>query len=123
MNNELFIELIKMHVRDAAIEDVILKLNKPPGRKPRQRHVAQSQWFNQLSTDDKNNVKEVVQEAVDEAIFGFLAVLDGVRAVEDSSEHNGEFKLMYGREDGEDRLNDPDKEYLHDIFNGLTNPR
>lgn len=123
MNNELFIELIKMHVRDAAIEDVISKLNKPPGRKPRERHVTQSQWFNQLSTDDKNSVKEVVQEAVDEAIFGFLAVLDGVRAVEDSSEHKGEFILMYGLEGVNERLNDPDKEYLHDIYNGLTNPR
>ncbi|NDI35372.1 hypothetical protein [Chengkuizengella sediminis] len=33
MNNELFIDRIKTYVRDAAVEDVILKLNKPPGRK------------------------------------------------------------------------------------------
>ncbi|PLR81426.1 hypothetical protein CVD25_20325 [Bacillus canaveralius] len=122
MNNESFIERIKMYVRDVAIEDVILNLNKPPGRKPRQRHVIQSQWFNNLCSNDQNILKEIIQEAIDEAIFGFLATLDGVRIIEDNDEQKGEFKLTYTLGDKKERLNDPDKEYLHDIYNSLTNP-
>ncbi|NDI35371.1 hypothetical protein [Chengkuizengella sediminis] len=51
-----------------------------------------------------------------------MATLDGVRAIEDNDE-KGELNLTYTREGIKEKLNDPDKEYLHDIYNSLTNPR
>lgn len=118
MDNELFTESIKLYVRDTAIKSTISVLEKPPGRKPSQSTVAQSQWFNQLSTNEQHMVQEVIQEGIDMALFGFLAVLDGVRVIEDDGE--GEFVLLYKRKGVKERINDPDKEYLHDIYNSLT---
>jgi hypothetical protein len=52
---------------------------------------------------------------VDRAIFGFLCVLDGVRAIEGARD-KGRLVLFYDRE-SRVLLNNPDDEYLHDIYN------
>jgi hypothetical protein len=120
MNNNEFIEKVKLYVRDAAIEDLICKLEKPHGRKPRKKSLIQSKWYNKLLNEDKIMLSKVIEEAVDEAIFGFLAVLDGVRIIEEDSV-NSRLELKCIDIDKKILLNDPDKEYLHDIYNYLTN--
>lgn len=120
MDGEEFVAKIKEYVRDTAIEDVVNRLIKPPGRKPRRRHIQLSNWFNQLSDDDRQMVKGIVTEAVDEAIFGVLSTLDGARPIEDSID-KGSFNLIYTKEGEQILLNPPDNEYLHDIYNSITN--
>lgn len=49
-----------------------------------------------------------------------MAVLDGIRVIEDL-ELNGKLELKYISENGNELLNNRENEYLHDIYNSLTN--
>jgi len=69
-----------------------------------------------LDTPNKEWLQEIIKLAVGESIFGILCVIDGVRQIESTLE-KGELFLEF-RKNGETiRLNDPNQEYLHDIFN------
>lgn len=119
MNNQEFVKMIKLCVRESAVKDSIRMLEKPPGRKPRQKHLAQSDWYNYMSVADKAMLKSIITEVVDTSLFGFFTVLDGVRAIE-NREDKGTLDLFYRNTNEEVLLNDPTEEYLHDIYNSLT---
>ncbi|MDY7223746.1 hypothetical protein [Halalkalibacterium halodurans] len=118
MNKEEFVNYVKSHIRDEAKEGLIQKLEKPPGRKPREKLVAQSQWFNNLRPEDKEMISQIIHESIDEALFGLLCALDGVSAIDEDPD--SELKLIYKNKDKEKLLNDAETEYLHDIYNHLT---
>jgi hypothetical protein len=111
MDTELFVAAIRRYVRDAAVEDVIGKLKSPPGRRVLPDKKAKSDWFNGLSEANALHVQHVVEDAVDEAIFGLFAVLDGSRTI-----CEGRFDLTYAGAK-QVLLNDPDKIGLNEVFN------
>jgi hypothetical protein len=115
MDSSEFIQSIKLCVRDAAVEDTIVNLKRPPGRRVMPQERERSDWSNQLSAADKGHVNSVIISAVHEALFGLFAVLDGARAIEDGAA-KGRFELSYV---GKHRivLNDPKSIGLHDLFN------
>jgi hypothetical protein len=115
MNSEEFIEKIKLVVRDAAVEGTVENLLDPPGRSVGDRMRLRSEWYNSLSIDEKSYITDVIVEAVDEAVFGLLAVIDGVRVIEKEGT-KGRFVLIY-RKDEDTVINSPDEAYLHDIYN------
>jgi len=115
MNSHEFVNLIRSIVRDGAVEDTLKLLERPPGRRPPEGLVKLSHWYHALPLDQREWVKQAISEAVDAAVFGFLAVLDGVRQIE-APEERGELKLIYERDGNSDLLNDFNKEFLHDIF-------
>lgn len=121
MKNTEFVESIKKYVRDTSLSDTIKFIQKPPGRKPRRRHVELSNWYNALSSEDKQMVFRMMAEAVDSSLFGFLSVLDGARIIEDTAEKST-FELYSSNGGRTTRLNSEDGEPLHDIYNALTNP-
>lgn len=123
MTTDLFMERIKENVRNAAIDGTVLQLKKPSGRKPRRSHVEQSEWFNQLAEDDRDMIAAIMQEVVDEALFGLFAVLDSVRTIDDDFEEEGQFELFYINNGVKTQLNDPDTEDLHVAYNAITNDR
>ncbi|MEG2804808.1 hypothetical protein [Stenotrophomonas sp.] len=111
MNSEQFVQAIQQHAQDAATDTTMRNLQSPPGRRPAARAVALSQWYNGLSDQDKANVRAVVGEATHAAVFGVLAVLDGVRVVD---EEKGRFELFHvGR--ARTLLNPGDRD-LHDLL-------
>ena len=110
-----FIDAVRMVVRDSAVSETLDNLRKPPVRKPEQERLKRSAWCNSLDKDHQGIVAHVIQDAVDSAVFGFLCVLDGVRAVEDGP-NKGRFELRYVK-GGVTVINAPDGEMLHDIFN------
>lgn len=112
MNTREFVEAIRLHVRDAAVADTIDKLRKPPGRRPAPDVLSRSAWFTGLADSDAKRVEEVVREAVDEAVFGFFAALDGSRTVA-----SGHFELRHVDVTSV-LLNDPDGIGLNEVFNG-----
>ncbi len=116
MNSESFIEAIKEYVREAAITSTLDVISSPPGRSPSDDRVKMAEWHSSLPTDQQVVLKMIIREAVDEALFGLLCVLDGVRAVEDANSR-GYFELHHIGKAGRTLLNDGDKEYLHDIYN------
>ena len=112
MTTETFIDVVKEVVRDASINSVETLLHQVPGRSPDKRLVALSAWHTALSNSDKQMVAQVIKEAVDGAVFGFLCVLDGSSVVEPGS---GDFEVRYIR-NGESIVLSPNEEagYLHD---------
>ncbi|TDN38092.1 hypothetical protein E4631_24380 [Hymenobacter sp. UV11] len=115
MTTETFIDVVKEVVRNASVNSVETLLHHVPGRSPDKHLVALSTWHTALSDSDKHMVTQVIEQAVDDALFGFLCVLDGVRVVESNS---GDFELRYRRK-GESVLLSPNEEvgYLHDLYN------
>ena len=116
MNNHDFVATIKEAVRDAAITDTIDVLRNPPGRKPSQRMTERAEWYGSLDDEQRRILAGLIGDAVHNAIFGFLCVLDGVRAVE-SGPVKGTFELRYSKDGVTKVLNSADEEMLHDLFN------
>ena len=114
MTTETFINVVKEVVRNASVNSVETLLNHVPGRSPDTRLVALSAWHTALAEPDKQMVNQVIEQAVDDALFGFLCVLDGVRVVESDS---GDFELLYRRK-GKTVVLSPNEEagYLHDLY-------
>jgi hypothetical protein len=110
MNSEEFVEGIYAAVYKTSIEAVIKTIADPPGRRPRRDLVELSSWYNGLSDADKSHVRAVVRRAADQAIFGMLCVLDGVRVIDDP--HTD----LYLRTGDGTLLNDPSENELHALF-------
>ncbi len=113
MNSEDFVAALKRHVRDAAIEDTIANLKQPPGRRVPPKEQIRSDWYNTLSSEDAAQVNSIIATAVHEALFGLLAIIDGVRTIGDA---NGRFELAY-LADQRIVLNDSQAIGLHDLLN------
>jgi len=111
MNTEMFVEAIKRHVCSAAVEDMLEKLRNPPGRRVPVEIKERSSWYLNLSEADAKIIEHIVVSAVNEAVFGLFAILDGSRVIED-----GRFELVHVNEE-RILLNDPDKIGLNEIFN------
>lgn len=116
MNNQEFVDVLKKVVVETSIEAVKSNISKPAGRKPQQKYLTMSSWYNGMSESDKIVVDMIVKESVETTVFGFLCVLDGVAAIEDD-EIKGRLELYYEKNGIKQLLNDPDREYLHDLFN------
>jgi len=121
MKAEEFIATVKQVVHDSAVESVCSTLESPPGRRPSRRLTELSQWYHTLSPADRQRLSEVVQHAVHSSIFGFLSVLDGVRAIEDGPD-KGNLELAFTHGTERQLLNDPEREFLHDIYQSLVYP-
>ena len=103
-------------VSDSAKESIIENLIDPPGRNPSPELIAQSEFYNSLSEDKKEIINKIISEAVHEAVFGFLCVLDGVRSISKAGETNN-LELSHVNDSQKTLLNSEQGEYLHDIYN------
>ena len=117
MTPEDFIRALKVVIHDAGIRAVRETLERPSGRTPQRSVVKLFDWYHSLSDADRQKLTEVVQHAVHASIFNFLCVLDGVCAIEDTQK-KGELELCYLRDGVRTLLNDPDAEFLHDLYQG-----
>ncbi|MGD0629851.1 MAG: hypothetical protein ABR987_10880 [Terracidiphilus sp.] len=111
-----FVAVVRQVVRNGAVADVIHNLEAPPGRRPAAELVADSTWYKTLDQSQRKRLANVLNEAVDHALFGFFCVLDGVRAIE-SGEHRGRIELRYMSESDEVTVLNQEPEMLHDIYN------
>ena len=116
MDKEEFIKLVKSEISGSATESIIENLIDPPGRKPSPELKAQSEFYNSLSEDKKKVVNTIISEVANEAIFGFLCVLDGVRSISKADELNN-LELTHVGNSRKTLLNSEQGEYLHDIYN------
>jgi hypothetical protein len=115
MNAPDFVDAIRSEVRDAATQDVMSLLERPPGRRPVDNLVALSKWFNGLSDEDKKHAREIAAMASHQASFGFLAVLDGVRVIENAAVR-GNLELRHVKDAESKLLNNPKGPLLHDLL-------
>ncbi len=115
MNQEEFIAAIKVAVHDSTIKGMKSVLASPPGRNPHEKTKEISRWFNALPEEDKQQVEEIIKQAVHASIFGFLSILDGVRAIELTPE-KGNLELIFNKDGKKTLINEPQGEMLHDIY-------
>lgn len=114
MNREEFVKKIISKVRESAIYAMETNLYKPAGRKPDERLLEMSRWYNNLEENDRITLKKILIDSIDEAIFGFFCVLDGVRDME----LGGDLELAYKSKQENKIINKGDID-LHDIYNDL----
>jgi hypothetical protein len=114
MDASKFVEIVKRSVCDTAVRDTLSNLEHPPGRRPPEDLVSRSNWFQALDESQKTIVKEIVRSSVENAVFGFLSVLDGVRPVEDTRE-KGSFELKFVK-NGIAEVISPSDAFLHELF-------
>jgi hypothetical protein len=118
MKSDEFVKVIKEVVKNSAISGTLKNLELPPGRKPAKELIELSNWYNKLDNKNKMMLQRVLDMATDSCMFGFLAVIDGVRSMEDVKD-KGELELYYVNGGIKERLNNPNEEYLHDIYKSL----
>lgn len=115
MNSRKFVQAIRVVVRDAAVGDTIQTAGSPPGRKVSVELRARAEWLNSLPVEQKDFVHSLIKDAVDNAVFGFFYVIDGVRAIEDDTD-KGDIELRYVKDDV--AVLSPTKgAMLHEIYN------
>jgi hypothetical protein len=114
MNGQKFVDVLKIVVRDGAASDELNVLGNPPGSRPPTELLEQSAWYNSLRDDQKRILSSIILDVADRAVFGFLCVLDGVRAIEDDAD-KGRLELRYIK-NGATLLNPSDGEMLHDFW-------
>lgn len=118
MNREEFVKQIISKVRESAIYAMETNLHKPAGRKPDEKLLEMSRWYNNLKENDRITLKKILVDSIDEAIFGFFCVLDGVRGIE----LGGDLELVHKSEQENTIINKGDIE-LHDLYNDLIRDR
>jgi hypothetical protein len=116
---EEFVDAVRIQTSDAAVAGAIQQMEKPSGRRPREADVRLSGWYQGLSSSDRENLQEALKNAAESAIFGFFCILDGVRVFEYGRD-KGDLELIYKKGDLRVLLNDPQKEELHNLYNGGT---
>lgn len=115
MNAENFISGIKKAIENTQLS-VEETLQNPPGRFPDKEKVELSEWYKSLAASDKERIKTVIAETANAVTFKFFCILDGVAFIEDIGE-KGTFELYFQKHGVKTLLNNPDEEYLHDLFN------
>jgi hypothetical protein len=117
MTPDEFIAGIRLAVRDQAVRDDLSVTAAPPGRSPGKALVEIAEWYGALDPQAKEMVGRIVGRSVDTAVFGFLCVLDGVRAI-DASGSGGDLVLEHRSRGRSIRLNDDKADMpLHDRYN------
>lgn len=115
MTKEEFVKSIDIAVGQATVSDIKSVLETPIGRQPDKKSIDLSNWYNNLSSADKDNLHQVIEKTADMCLFGMFCVLDGVRAIEDSVP-KGELVLEFKKDNKSFRLNEEKGMYLHDIY-------
>ena len=118
MDAQEFIDAIRLVVVNATVDGIRSTLNQPPGRKPAKELTELSDWYHSLENKDKDMITRVIKETTYMAVFGFLCVLDGVTAIGGTGD-KGELLLHFKKNGNSNLINDPDKEYLHDLFKAV----
>ena len=97
MDQNTFVDLLRAHVLDGLSNDLACSWQHPPGRMRSEESSRRSEWLSQMSASDRELLQTFGYEAARSALFGVLAVLDGVRKIEEP--HLGHLELRYVRED------------------------
>ena len=93
MDAQTFVNALKEVVIEESVKSVQANLFQPPGRKPPETLLAMSKWYNGLKDDEKSLLIQIIRDAVETSVFGFLCVLDGVRVFQDGGQ--GSLTLYY----------------------------
>lgn len=110
-----FVVSLKADTR-ASVESTIEYLRASSARKPPEPLQSLGLWFRGLGAEDQAMVRTAMTYAAEGSLFGVLSVLDGVSSARGVP---GQYELYHVSDGSRTRLNDPDGDFLHDLFNEL----
>jgi hypothetical protein len=112
MTADSFVNAIERYVRDSAVDSMIKNLSAPTSN--HDHHLIEaSEWYRRLSDDQKRVFTWVIKLTANHTALGFLAVIDGSRAIE-GGPGKGHLELYHVRGSDLTLLNDPNNEPLND---------
>lgn len=114
MTPDFFVDALKTHCRDAAVDDCASLFEHPPGRRLAAELAVLSNWFKTLSETDRESVISAMRMAADATLFGVLCVIDGVRVIEDGSDKST-FQVT-ATVGGATSVISPNDTFLHDLL-------
>jgi hypothetical protein len=115
MKPDEFVEAVRQVVLESAVSGCIRSYHQPPGKRPSTAPLELSSWYAKLGEDDREMVGRALRDAADAAVFGFLCVLDGVRAIE-AHRDKGCLELWYVQGNERILLNDDSVGCLHEFL-------
>ena len=115
MTPKSFINALRRTVLNAAVTGTLAILQQPPGKRPATDLTKTAKWFRGLSIEEQEFASNIARLAVHQAVFGFLAVIDGVRLIDDKAPL-GRFELRFIRGEDSFLINPTDGEELHDLL-------
>jgi hypothetical protein len=108
VNAEEFIEGVRIQVYRSAIDSTLRQLAGPIG--PRADRMELSSWYGRLTAAEKEKISGVIRSAVYSATFNMMAVLDGVKVIDNKHTE------LYLRTGSGTLLNEAHD--LHELFQG-----
>ena len=82
MTAKYFVEILRKVVQQQAVKDILENLEEPLGRNPPEQLKKLSLFYKSLNSNQKSDLREILNEATEMTLFGLFCVLDGVRAIE-----------------------------------------
>lgn len=114
-NADDFVEALRIAVRDAAVTQTIGYIANPPGRRVPGDLKKLSEWYGNLSSDERATFSLALEKVADSVMFGILCVLDGIIAIEDGP-NKGYLELQYVKDESSFVLNAKSGPLLHEIY-------
>ena len=111
MKPEDFVKAVFDSAYKSGIQSVIEVVEDPPGRQPRPELLRLSSWYLALSDAERTVAQQLMRHSADAAIFGFLAMVDGVRVFDDEQ---SDIEIQVGGVEVSERRD------LHEIFRALV---
>ncbi|MEM9422670.1 MAG: hypothetical protein AAF986_09220, partial [Pseudomonadota bacterium] len=115
---EEFVKGLRLAVTEGTASQVLSDAADPSGRNVTSRRRDISAWLKSLDHDTKLMLEELLYEAADSAVFGFLCALDGVRKVT-NDEGNFELRFVTTTSSTVITRTDDQDEDLHDVYGHL----
>jgi hypothetical protein len=83
MTPDEFVQAVYRSAYLDSVKAVVSVLESPPGQRPRAALMELSTWYKGLNELDRDAAERLIRFSADNAVFGILALIDGVRAVDD----------------------------------------
>lgn len=94
MKQARFVNLLSRVVVDRVVEDAIIDLAAPSGRRISEEQQRRAAWFNSFSAEDRANINYVAQGVARGVAFGFFCVVGGCRVIK-NYDHRGDLELPH----------------------------
>jgi len=121
MEKEEFVKAL-FEKKKGQASDMLKFLLNVPGRKPHQKHLEMSAFCQSLNEEGRQKLQMIIDESIDDTLFGFLCILDHVSFLEDVGEKST-FELYAVKDGVRTLINDPNKEELHNLYNDYALPQ
>jgi hypothetical protein len=121
MNKYELTDYLRDILKESLVKGTIKTLIEPPGRKPREKDVLNSKFYNSLDDTQKDRVNSIISDAIDFGIFEILVMLDNCGSIIDNTGH---WELYFVKDDDSSEktlINDmsEDFEELHGLYNSV----